>query len=428
MKKNMKLFIALAIILLITNGFTFVISSKKNNFYEESTDNIKKRIIQENTLSMMLETEAGSGNYEMTTASSWPTDGYVFNTTLSKCENGGELSWDDENKRVVMSGNVSDKCYVYFDKVLTLATYVKSLYTGTQGDNNIYYHDSSLTNGAKDNSYRYAGASKSVNNYVCFGSTESPCPADNLYRIIGVFDGQVKLIKATKATSSLLGTDGGYVSDTTYRWSTLTECPSDATAYIKNENVTKVSKKNTLAAQNVPEKPAVQGCNEWKYSTFNTVNLNTNYLNNIGTTWSNMIENTTWKVSGHTTNGVTPKAMYTAEITNATKTYGPENGTSKIGLMYVSDYGFAASPRYWITTLSNYNESVNRNWMYMGLAEWTITPDSSDSDGVFYLGSNGNLSTDFASNGYGARPVLYLKASVAYAGGSGTQSDPIIGD
>lgn len=35
MKKNMKLFIALAIILLITNGFTFVISSKKNNFYEE---------------------------------------------------------------------------------------------------------------------------------------------------------------------------------------------------------------------------------------------------------------------------------------------------------------------------------------------------------------------------------------------------------
>ena len=64
MKKNMKLFIALAIILLITNGFTFVISSKKNNFYEESTDNIKKRIIQENTLSMMLETEAGSGNYE----------------------------------------------------------------------------------------------------------------------------------------------------------------------------------------------------------------------------------------------------------------------------------------------------------------------------------------------------------------------------
>ena len=156
------------------------------------------------------------------------------------------------------------------------------------------------------------------------------------------------------------------------------------------------------------------------------MNLNTNYLNNIGTTWSNMIENTTWKVSGHTTNGVTPKAMYTAEITNATKTYGPENGTSKIGLMYVSDYGFAASSRYWITTLSNYNESVNRNWMYMGLAEWTITPYSLDSDGVFYLGDSGTLNGDSTGSGNGARPVLYLKASVAYAGGSGTQSDPII--
>ena len=195
MKKHMKLFIALAVILLITIIFIFVTSSKENNFYKESTDNIEKRIMQENTLSMMLETEEGSGNYEMTTASSWPTDGYVFNETLSKCENGGELSWDDENKRVVMSGNVSDKCYVYFDKVLTLATYVKSLYTGTQGDNNIYYHDSTLANGAGDNSYRYAGASETTNNYVCFGSTESPCPTDNLYRIIGVFNGKVKLVK-----------------------------------------------------------------------------------------------------------------------------------------------------------------------------------------------------------------------------------------
>lgn len=422
-KKNIVFVILLVIFTLC--GVFIGRQSKVIDVYENNETNIKK---SKNMLSMMLETEAGSGNYEMTTRESWPTEGYVFNTELSKCENDGELSWDDTNKIVLMSGNVSDKCYVYFDMIpsVLLADFVISQYNGIQGNNNIYYHDSSLTNGAKDNSYRYAGASKSVNNYVCFGSTESPCPADNLYRIIGVFDGQVKLIKATKATSSLLGTDGGYVSDTTYRWSTLTECPSDATAYIKNENVTKVSKKNTLAVQNVPDRPAVQGCNEWKYSTFNTVNLNTNYLNNIGTTWSNMIENTTWKVSGHTTNGVTPKAMYTAEITNATKTYGPENGTSKIGLMYVSDYGFAASSRYWITTLSNYNESVNRNWMYMGLAEWTITPYSLDSDGVFYLGDSGTLNGDSTGSGNGARPVLYLKASVAYAGGSGTQSDPII--
>lgn len=78
------------------------------------TDNVEKGK-RKDMLSMMLETEAGSGKYEMVTRDSWPTEGYTFNSILSKCENGGELSWDDENKRVLMSGNVSDKCYVYFD-------------------------------------------------------------------------------------------------------------------------------------------------------------------------------------------------------------------------------------------------------------------------------------------------------------------------
>lgn len=90
--------------------------TNSNDSYENVNNN---EVIRYNdTISMMLETEAGSGNYEMTTANGWPTDGYVFNTILSKCENGGELSWDDTNKRVLMSGNVSDKCYVYFDKVV----------------------------------------------------------------------------------------------------------------------------------------------------------------------------------------------------------------------------------------------------------------------------------------------------------------------
>ena len=59
----------------------------------------------------------------------------------------------------------------------TLAEYVISQYTGTQGDNRIYYHNSTLENGAGDNSYRYAGANP--NNFVCFGSDATPCPGDN---------------------------------------------------------------------------------------------------------------------------------------------------------------------------------------------------------------------------------------------------------
>ena len=129
-------------------------------------------------IAMMLETSAGSGNYEMTTRSEWPTEGYVFNVNLSKCENGSELSWDNENKKVLMSGNKSDKCYVYFDVYVkptiantcssgkNLATCIKTFGDKGSSVSNIYYHDASLTNGAGDNSYRYAGASDQVNNYV----------------------------------------------------------------------------------------------------------------------------------------------------------------------------------------------------------------------------------------------------------------------
>lgn len=114
MKKNA--FLVFGIIIGSFSMFFYNYLTNSNDSYENVNNN---EVIRYNdTISMMLETEAGSGNYEMTTANGWPTDGYVFNTILSKCENGGELSWDDTNKRVLMSGNVSDKCYVYFDKVV----------------------------------------------------------------------------------------------------------------------------------------------------------------------------------------------------------------------------------------------------------------------------------------------------------------------
>jgi len=109
-------FLVFGIIIGSFSMFFYNYLTNSNDSYENVNNN---EVIRYNdTISMMLETEAGRGNYEMTTANGWPTDGYVFNTILSKCENGGELSWDDTNKRVLMSGNVSDKCYVYFDKVV----------------------------------------------------------------------------------------------------------------------------------------------------------------------------------------------------------------------------------------------------------------------------------------------------------------------
>ena len=114
MKK--KLFFIFNLVIVLCVGILICILKNTNDVCEEST--IKDFKKNENMLSMMLETEAESGNYEMTTRDSWPTSGYKFNSILSKCENGGEISWDDENKRVLMSGNASDKCYVYFDLIV----------------------------------------------------------------------------------------------------------------------------------------------------------------------------------------------------------------------------------------------------------------------------------------------------------------------
>ena len=290
-------------------------------------------------------------------------------------------------------------------------------------DDTLYHHTSSLANGAGDNSYRYAGASESVNNFVCFGSTTNPCPTDNLYRIIGVIDGKVKLIKYDYATSALLGTNGDY--------NDLYDSPEPNIDYYKG-SLSKVdiyfwNYKNNTAINNG------NGSNMWSTSLLNKINLNTNYLNNIGTKWSNMIEDATWRVSGYSTESVTPSEMYTEEITNATKTYGPNDGTSKIGLVYASDYGFAASPSAWNTTLLDYSGNdangtsiTTINWMYMGFDECIMTPFSSDSSFVFSLYPDGQVSSDSAASSQsGSRPVLYLKASVLYAGGSGTKVSPI---
>ena len=272
-------------------------------------------------------------------------------------------------------------------------------------DDTLYHHTSSLANGAGDNSYRYAGASESVNNFVCFGSTTSPCPTDNLYRIIGVIDGKVKLIKYDYATSTLLGTDGDYsgsdTPDTNYYKGSLTSIDQ---YYWNNATVT----------------------NTWSESNLNKINLNTNFINNIGSTWANKIITTTWKVGGNTYDNIVksvPPVAYQNEIVAPA-----ENTTydAKIGLMYVSDYGFAASPNAWSTTLWNYSNVTANNWMYMGGNEWTISRDSVPSNNAFLVNSGGFVNGGGVSTSRGVRPSFNLSSSITYVSGSGSMTDPIL--
>ena len=84
---------------------------------KEETFNVESKAIKkENIISIMLETDEGSQEYTSSSSNTWPTDGYKFNKERSGCENGSILSWDNTTKSVIMSGDLSDKCYVYFDK------------------------------------------------------------------------------------------------------------------------------------------------------------------------------------------------------------------------------------------------------------------------------------------------------------------------
>ena len=306
----------------------------------------------------------------------------------------------------------------------TLASYITNLYTGTQGENGIYYHDASLTNGANDNSYRFAGASDAVNNFVCFGSNATPCPTDNLYRIIGVFGDKVKLIKSDYATSTLLGTDGDYkqaytatgYSSSSYKGNNL----ANVAVYTWNyKNNTSINSGN--------------GSNTWSTSLLNKTNLNKNFITNIGADWAAKIDTTTWKVGGNAwaNIGTQPaKTAYQYEIVSPVTTNTTDNATTysaKIGLMYASDYGFAAAPSAWTANLNTYNgEAIkNVNWMYMGLFEWTISRIAGSASDVFYVISAGSLYHYSANTAFGVRPVFYLSSSVNYASGSGTAADPI---
>ena len=220
---------------------------------------------------------------------------------------------------------------------------------------------------ANDNSYRYAGANP--NNYVCFGSDAATCPNDNLYRIIGVFDNEVKLIKSTSYGS--------------YAWDS-------------------------------------NNSNTWSSSTIRST-LNTTYYNSLSANWQNKIATHTWKVGGmasSTTN--TAKQFYDVEVGSSSSST-PDS--MKIGLMYVSDYGFAASPDYWTTALKEYNSAKSTNWL-AGLIEWTISPYLSRSTYVFNLDSSGLLTSYNANRGYSARPVFYLNSNITYVSGDGTESNP----
>ena len=184
--------------------------------------------------------------------------------------------------------------------------------------------------------------------------------------------------------------------------------------------------------------------NNWaRPATLNT-ELNTTYLNSLDSTSQSMIGQAKYYLGGKTptsNNGYadTPLQFYSYErkIQNTTSNEfyngtNPNSWVGKLGLMYLSDYGYASSncenkKIYDSNSSSNDIRACNgTNWLYNIKAnEWLLPQYASHGSIAFGVSSVGYANSYYV-NYYqiAVRPVLYLISSAQITGGNGTSSSP----
>ena len=330
----------------------------------------------------------------------------------------------------------------------------------TLQNGSIYYHDENLINGVGDNSYRYSGPNP--DNYICFGdgaTTTGTCSAGNLYRIIGLIPVDVVVDSTTTPVTTekqtlykIIKHDYLTSSDVSVGIATYDDCYGEATGGC----VYKGPSGNQYMP--LPQGYYWSGAfenrfSDWGRSTFNTLGLNGtgtgSYLNSIGSSWADKIANVIWKVGGaehdksyYITSYTPLSIVYNKEIINSGSNayYGqtsiPVNYAAKVGLIYLSDYGYATVQSDWNTALTNfnYNNDVGtRDWLCRGVQEWTITRVSYDvQDDVFEILGSCNVGSEDSIGYWGqyddvpaARPVMYLKQGTKIDfTHAGTSADP----
>ena len=266
--------------------------------------------------------------------------------------------------------------------------------------------------------YRYYGPSP--NNYICLdmegGST---CPDKHLYRIIGsIYEekentNRIKVIKATPLTD---GTTKGYAWDSgnVNIWATIT-----------NGNYS-----NSLTSGASLMKLLNSG--DWWNRT------NTFANNGLTEKAKSYITTSRYYLGGYNnSNGVMTNQFYAYERgTTRYDTNRPLYWDGYVGLMYPSDFGYAAGNTC-VTGTDPYNYDggcKNKDWLWMttssdysNSAEWLMSPDSGNSINAFIVNSSGFVFISI--NVFGAisvRPVFYLNSSASISEGEGTSAAPYI--
>ena len=277
--------------------------------------------------------------------------------------------------------------------------------------------------------YRYRGASPK--NHVTFNN--------EVWRIIGVFptddgtgniENRIKLIR-----NESIGKDSWDEGTTAYN-------------YTKNDNLMLLQDNNKLKVEYLEKTnkydvmltapDACGGVNNWARPASLNTKLNTTYLNSLDSTSKSMIGQTKYYLGGYESSSILTQDMYSYERKISGTAYyndtNPNNWIGKIGLMYVSDYGYASSNCNNSTNLESCN---NQNWLNNIISlntnypdSWTITASLEDyyrrTVSSFYVNNQGvsDMYVCGMDSDKQIFPTLYLKSNVLITGGDGTSSNP----
>ena len=284
--------------------------------------------------------------------------------------------------------------------------------------------------------YRYRGASPK--NYVTFNG--------ETWRILGVFptdDGTGKIENRIKLIKDQ--------SIGEYKWDDGTT----AYNYTQNDNLMLLQDKNKLKVKYLEKKnknnfidlaitePTKSALNNWARPASLNTYLNKTYLNALSTTSQNMIGDTKYYLGGGGNNSNFNSSVdfysYERKIKNTKSNEfyydkNPNSWVGKLGLMYVSDYGYA-SDNCETKALNDYNNSNdlricnNTNWLFnLKKLEATVTQYSNTSTSIHYIADNGIVVSTYQASlaQTVVRPTLYLKSEVRIIDGDGTSTNPYI--
>ena len=291
-------------------------------------------------------------------------------------------------------------------------TYIEYLYNN---------EETRTSNGLKkdntaDQNIRYYGSDP--NNYVSFNN--------ELWRIIGVFGNNVKLVRSEKLgnlswDSSESSVNNGWgvnewsQSDLKNYLNTMYYGGTSVTCFGDWKNTTTTCPTNTI---DETSKSLID------YHTWNTGAPNYNELYNSTTKTLDTVE--FYKAERGTVNG---KICTSGTYCNDTVTRTTE-WTGYIALPYVTDWAYASSENDCNTKIdkSSSYKCKNNNWMQRSTVAWYLSPRAHPDYAcvVSLVSGDGLADSSDAANPLSAFPTIYLKSNILIESGKGTSDNPYI--